>query len=133
MGYICLPKVVQAIDLMNVDPGDEANHLPLNQIYLGAEMHTLHLIKDICKYLDMVRDVQFRFRQFMITLCLDNKLWWMSSFLAPKHVLNNRARRTMPSLHDPVKAVPHIYQGNVQDLGNEWRSLYIISLQQKLN
>lgn len=45
---------------------------------------------------------------------------------------DSRARRALSSLYDLVKAVPRIYQGNLQDSVNEWRNLDIVSLPQKL-
>lgn len=114
---------------MDIDPYEEANHLPLNQIYLGSGMHKLLQTDDFCKNILMVKDVQFRCRQFLITMCLhlkkrfdlDNKFWWMCSFLSPKKVMDISSRTAMPSLYDLVHVVPRFNKGDIQVLDNEWR------------
>ncbi|XP_068244854.1 uncharacterized protein [Palaemon carinicauda] len=41
LGTFCQPHILQKQSLMAIDPCNESNYVPLNQLYLGAELHIL--------------------------------------------------------------------------------------------
>lgn len=84
--YFCRQDAVDKADLMKFDPMLTSNHLPLNQIYLGAAIHGILQADIYSSNQDMVYDVRSRCRNFMITMCqqlqkrfyLNSTFWYMT-------------------------------------------------------
>lgn len=118
-------------DITSIDPEDSSKFLPTNQIYLGADIHTVLQTQEYRDKADMVRVVRIRCRQFMITACqeikkrfpLNSRKLQMCSVLAVNNFLDEQSRVKMPSLSDFAREYPRIYTDNYQQLDNEWRNI----------
>ncbi|XP_066963613.1 zinc finger protein 862-like [Macrobrachium rosenbergii] len=128
---IFLWDLVDKANIVSFDPSLCTNHMPLNRVYLGSKVHGLLQLEEYNRDHEMVNDVRTRCREFLIRMCqqlkkrfdLDNKFFYMASFLDIKKVLQSKPRELLPTLHDFSMSVPRIYGGNLQDLDNEWRNL----------
>lgn len=129
--YFCRREMIDRSDLQHFDPSQEVNHMPLNNIYLGASVHMLLQKEEYYKNVDMVTDVRRRCRLFMIKLCeeikkrfqLQDDIWKMASLFNPEKVLDPTTRDAMPSLAPLVTKIPRLYDGDLQTIDNEWRNL----------
>ncbi|XP_066962132.1 zinc finger protein 862-like [Macrobrachium rosenbergii] len=129
--YFCRRDLVDKANIVSFDPSLCTNHMPLNQVYLGSKVHGLLQLEEYNRDQEMVNDVRTRCREFLIRMCqqlkkrfdLDNKFFYMASFLDTKRCYKSKTRELLPTLHDFSMSVPRIYGGNLQDLDNEWRNL----------
>ncbi|XP_076066039.1 uncharacterized protein LOC143039686 [Oratosquilla oratoria] len=131
LSCFCLCEKVNSADLSTFDPTDAANHKPLKDIYLGAPVHNLLKDPKVSGNSILIHSFLEKCKSFYIVLCqqikkrfnLENNLWRMASYLNPPKFLNPRSRESLPSFQEFVDMVPRIYDGNVQQLDNEWRSV----------
>ena len=70
--YYCRRESIKA-DLASFNSADESNWKPLDQIYLGAEIHQLLQTADYGTNAAMIADVRSRCRLFMVKLCEEIK------------------------------------------------------------
>lgn len=127
----CRPEYLHRTPLEMIDPCDESLYLPLHQVYLGVAVHGLFQQENIRDNINMVMDIRLRCRKFLITMCLEirkrfrlnDKLWKLAAYLQPSKVLSAKVRVEVPSLYEFVQEVPRVYQGDVQILDDEWRSI----------
>lgn len=127
----CSDHVVHKTQLEDIDPTDEAHYLPLHQIFLGHSLHTYFQSEGIRDRVSMIMDVRTRCRQFLVTMCceikrrfpLGDKLWKLSSYLTPTKALDSQSKLELTTLGNLVKEVPRIYQGDIDQLDDEWRLL----------
>lgn len=72
--YFCKQDVVSKTPVFTqIDPALEANHMPLEQIYLGVEVHRLLQTPEFRANVPMVADVRTRCRLFMVSACKELK------------------------------------------------------------
>lgn len=57
----------------------------------------------------------------------------MTSHLYPETFIDPQTRVFMPSLYPLVKSLPRIYEGDIQNLDNEWRNIDSVTLPSDLN
>ena len=113
-----------------IDPKNTSQHIPVNQIYLGATLHEL-FNKEEYQRGNMINDVKNRCKRFAIVACeeikarfdLNNSLWKSAANLQPKNVLDRSLRTEVPSLIDMAREVPLINSFDRQTLDDEWRSI----------
>ena len=118
-------------DITLIDPSDEKHFLPLENIYLGVDVHRLLQSPEHRGNTDMIRHVRNRCRMFLITACLElkkrlpfgSKLLEMCSRFSVGKCVNLNILSSTPSVLDLVTELPRVYQGNKQELDDEWRSL----------
>lgn len=84
----------------------------------------------------MIADVKGRCVTFMIKLCgeikkrfdVNDPLWKMTSYFIPEKFLDPHTRDSMPSLYPLVEILPRIYEGDIQQIDNEWRTIDSVTL-----
>ncbi|XP_076033104.1 uncharacterized protein LOC143020558 [Oratosquilla oratoria] len=130
LNFFCLPHVLQRQKLSDVNPADPSIFLPVNQIYLGEDIHALFQNREFQNH-SLVTEVKETCRAFLIKVCLqikkrfdlDNLLWRLAACLHPKNVINPTTRLDMPSLTQLAKEVPRINNYNMQELADQWRDI----------
>ena len=60
-------------DITMIDPEDDTKYLPVENIYLGSDIHSLLQSDEYINREELVKDVRIRCRQFMITACKEIK------------------------------------------------------------
>lgn len=139
--YFCHNNALEKLNISTFDPAQDTHHVPLNQIYLGAYIHALLQKPEFNNSGEMIKDVKGRCRGFMIKLCEEMKkrfdisdpIWQMTSHFYPQSFIDPQTRVFMPSLYPLVNILPRIYEGDIQTLDNEWRSIDSITLPSDLN
>lgn len=124
------PGSITRARLHLIDPKNKSQHVPVNQIYLGATLHELFNREEYQRG-NMINDVKDRCKRFAIVACeqirsrfdFNNCLWRSAAHLHPKAVLNRSLRTEVPSLSDMAKEVPLINTVDKQALDDEWRSI----------
>ena len=104
--------IVCNLRLNEIDPSDESIHKPLNQLYLGSDLHEIFQKTDFQNHENMIQDIRKRCKTFLIVLCqeirkrfdMDNKLWNLAAYLHPNRVMSSAIRAEMPSLRDIIFA-----------------------------
>ena len=128
----CQEHLLCKIPIYDINPANSSLHKPINQIYLGAKLHSLFQTPEYVSNADMITDIRLRCRTFLIGLCqeirkrfdLNNKLWMLTRYLHPRQVMDPTARSNMPSLSDLMDQLPRI--SNIYDkqaVDNEWRNV----------
>lgn len=131
MRCFCQPSTINSAHISALDPCDESLHLPLQQVYLGAKLHTLFQSEEYRGELDMIAHVRKRCQMFLIRGCCEvRKRFDMSSDLLQKcsyfeknKMLQANTRIALPSMTDIIHVLPRMYTGNLQDLDDQWRAL----------
>lgn len=126
-----MPSKVTDSQLDVIDPSDENNFIPLNQVFLGPYAHISFQKPNIAANETMIADIKRRCRQFMVTACvqikerfsLDSKLLQLCSNLSVANCLRDDALLSMPTMYDLAREVPRIYSGDFQKLDDEWRHI----------
>lgn len=129
--YMKREKLDRVTDITSIDPEDNSKFLPLNQIYLGADIHILLQSERYRNSTDMVQGVRIRCRQFMTSACLEirkrfplnSKKLQLCSIFSVDKFLDQQSRVQMPSLSDLALEFPRIFSGNYQQLDDEWRNI----------
>lgn len=124
------------VDPMHIDPEKEEHYLPLEQVYLGADVHRLLQTPEYSQCKALVSDVKKRCVTFLATACtqmrsrfpLESTVLKHCSALSVRKCLSKNFLLETPTLADLVSEVPRIYNGNVQDLDAEWRRLPDVEL-----
>ena len=138
--FYYLPNKVTDAQLNLLDPSDENNFVPSNQVYLGPNVHKTFQDPNIASNKAMIADVTNRCRQFMVTACiqikerfpLDSKLLRLCSTLSVANCTRSDALLNMPTLSDLATEVPRIYAGNLKKLDYEWRHILNIPIPQEI-
>lgn len=123
-------------DINSIDPNKVEDHLPDEQLYLGAGVHRLLLTSEIAGNKDLLKDVRSSCRVFLITDCqqmkarfpFDNKLLQLITDFSVRKCLSSNALMATPSLVSLAMEVPRIYNGDLQALDDEWQHLHNMSL-----
>ncbi|XP_076049510.1 zinc finger BED domain-containing protein 5-like [Oratosquilla oratoria] len=123
-------EINMANDIASLDLDNEALYLPVNQMYLGSDMHSLLQSEEYRHRKELTGNVFRRCRQFIIIACkeikkrfpLGNNEFEMLRIFVPKFFLDERSRISMPTLRDLVNAFPRITV-NPQHLDDEWRAV----------
>ena len=97
--YSCIAEVIIQFKIHEINPADPLVHLPVDQIYLGEEVHKLFQRPEYSN-LDMIHDIKTRCRKFLIVACqqiqkrfdLNDQLWKLASYLHPKLVIDATVR-----------------------------------------
>lgn len=126
----CYSHAIAKSPLHDIDPSDNSKHKPVEQIYLGAELHVLFQRPEYQRG-NIIVTIKTRCRVFLIEACkqirkrfdLNNSLWRLASYLHPKKFLDHNIRSTMPSLSDLVREVPRINTYSIQTLDDQWRDI----------
>ncbi|XP_076032994.1 uncharacterized protein LOC143020457 [Oratosquilla oratoria] len=113
-----------------IDPNNTVQHIPINQIYLGAALHEL-FNNEVYQRGTLINDVKERCKKFAIVACVEiksrfdmnNSLWRSVGNLQPKSVLSRSLRAEVSSLTDLAREVPLINTIDRQALDNEWRCI----------
>lgn len=131
LANFCRKEAISNTYLGNFNPSDPNNWKPVNQVYVGAEIHKLTQKEVYRTNQTMITNVKLRCRGFYVKLCEEIKkrfdmsdplLYWIS-FFEPKTLLRRDTRDHLQTLSDLVDLIPRIYKGNIQILDNEWRAL----------
>ena len=131
LANFCREEAISNTYLGNFNPSDPNNWKPVNQVYVGAEIHKLTQKEVYRTNQTMITNVKLRCRGFYVKLCEEIKkrfdmsdplLYWIS-FFEPKTLLRRDTRDHLQTLSDLVDLIPRIYKGNIQILDNEWRAL----------
>lgn len=115
----------------HIDPFEERNFVPLDQIYLGAELHILFQSPEYRGNAKLIHDVRSRCRTFLASVCLemkkrfpfDCKVLEMCSVFSVPNCVDQNVLSATPSLSQVVQELPRVYEGDIQHLDDEWRSL----------
>lgn len=59
---------------------------------------------------------------------MDNRLWYLASYLKPHKHLSAQSRLTLPTLVDYCSEVPRT-DANIQAIDDEWRSIDWVTIQ----
>lgn len=118
-------------DITRIDPCEEKHFAPLEHIYLGAEVHRLCQSPEYRENTKLICDVRRRCRTFLVTACmemkkrfpLDSKMLEMCTLLTVANCVDKNVLKETPSLSDLAQELPRIYQGDLQQLDDEWRNL----------
>lgn len=130
--YFCKQDVIsRTLDFTQIDPSLEINHLPLEQIYLGVEIHRILQTPEYRYNVQMIADVRMRCRLFMVSACkelrarfpFDSKLLQLCKCLSVSNCADNNVLANTPTLANLVMEVPRLFSGNRQQLDDEWRRL----------
>ena len=97
---------IATLSLHEIDPANESLHKPLNQLYLGSDLHEIFQKPEYHNQETMIQDIRRRCKTFLIVLCqeirkrfeLDNNLWKLAAYLHPRRVMSSAAPAEMPSL-----------------------------------
>ncbi|XP_064093748.1 uncharacterized protein LOC135206265 isoform X1 [Macrobrachium nipponense] len=124
----------------SINPNDERNFKPLKQVFLGAKVLDILQEPQISPNKGLIADVTKRFRQFMITACiqikerfqLDSKILKACSALSVENCTNNNLLEIMPTVSTLAAEVPRIYSGDIEQLDYEWRHLPNIEFPENL-
>lgn len=127
----CVQNRVNSAHISTLDPCDEGMYVSLHQVYLGAKLHTLFQSEEYRGRPEMIADVRMRCRMFLIRGCCEirkrfdmkSELLQMCSYFDKSNMLQASIRTDVPSMTDLVHALPRMYQGNLQDLDDQWREL----------
>ena len=126
----CYSHIIAKVPLCDIDPSDQRMYKPVDQVYLGAELHCLFQSPEYQRD-GMVVNIKTRCRTFLIETCqqlrkrfdMNNRLWKLASYLHPRKVLDHSVRTAMPSLRILVNEVPRINTYNMQILDDQWRDI----------
>ena len=115
-------------NLNEIDPANQSYHKPLNQIYLGSDLHEIFQRPEYHEQRTMIDDVRRRCQtsrnqEIRKRFDLDNKLWKLAAYLHPKRVMSVTAHAEMPSLRDLVNCVPRLNCSDKQAIDNQWRTI----------
>ena len=135
--YFCSRQQMARLHLADFDHNDKANHLNVENIYLGTTVESLLQHMELHDR-EMSQNVKRRCRDFLQVLCTEIKkrfdfkdpILYYVSFFYPNKVLKPSTRdpHNLPSLLPLLNLLPRIYKGNAQDLDDEWRYLDSIPL-----
>ncbi|XP_051168521.1 uncharacterized protein LOC127286207 [Leptopilina boulardi] len=118
-----------------INPTDESKWLPLNQLYLGIAVSNQLLLPELIQRPEVVHDIKFRCRLFLITLCdqlkkrfdFDDPVLMRLKLFAPATALSQRERESTPSLQPLMVLMPRIIGPNdpekMQEIDDQWRTL----------
>lgn len=124
-------------DPTSIDPSNTSYFLPLNDIYLGAEVLNLLKKPEICKNEAMVEDIRKRCREFLITGCrqiklrfdFDNPILKSLTQLNPKTVFSSKRPTTLIPFIQMFPRVVKQLNISIQDIDDSWRKIGTINLE----
>ena len=138
--YFYLPNKINGDHLALIDPCNESNFVPLNQVYLGYDALKTMQEPDVSQNAPMVEDITKRCRQFLVTACvqikqrfpLDSKMLQLCGALSMKNCTSIDILLKTPTLLHLVTEVPRINVPNHQKLDDEWRHIPNIDIPQEI-
>nr|XP_027227086.1 uncharacterized protein LOC113819049 [Penaeus vannamei] len=68
LNYLCQPTALQKMKPNEINPADQTIHLPINQIYLGEDVHSLFQAPNYKNH-KLVTEIKTTCRTFLITVC----------------------------------------------------------------
>ena len=122
---------IATLSLHEIDPAIKSLHKPLNQLYLGSDLHEIYQKPEYHNQETMIQDIRRRCKTFLLVLCqeirkrfkLDNNLWKLAAYLHPRRVMSSAARAKMPSLRDFITSVPRLDPVDKQTIDDQWRNI----------
>ena len=129
--FIRRDEINKVKDITMIDPEDDTIYLPVENIYLGSDIHRLLQSDEYINREELVKDVRIRCRQFMITACkeikkrfpLNSMKFKLCSIFSTESFLDESSRASVPTLSELVDAFPRTYQGTHQELDDEWKNI----------
>lgn len=121
---------------LSIDPADSSYFLPLNQMYLGAEVLTMLQAPDVTRNEIMVKDILERCRAFLIISVkeikarfdFNNPVLMQLEKIIPKNVLSDKRPTSLIHL---INLFPRV-NPNIQNIDNSWRMLDIIEFEPEM-
>lgn len=137
----CYSHVTAQYSLNNIDPSHTAHHKPVNEIYLGPDIHKLFQKPEYHKDPKLIPTVKTTCRDFLIAACqqikqrfdFDNKLWALTCYLSPIKMLDHNSRTAMPSITDLMEEVPLINTYSKHVLDDQWREIPFYKFPEEIN
>ena len=126
--------------LFEINPEDAKQYLPLNQIYLGAEIHCLLQRTEYVQDPNMIKNFMSNCRNFLVVSCqqikkrlpLASKNIEMCKIFKVKNFLNTNSRTSFPTLSDFIAEFPRLNILNIQDIDDEWRNVDRIDIPENI-
>lgn len=129
--------------LQDIDPNDSARYVPLESMYLGAEITNLLLVDPELKDKNDLKNNFFKCaRQFLITACeglkkrydFNNEIFSSITIFQPCYALHDNLRNEIPSLVKVASYFPRISSKfDLQQLDDDWRILSTLKLPEEIN